>query len=63
MLNIEDVSGFTMKTSPTVSSLHFQNIWHGDASGLGMYLGMIRNQAVILVSEPFTEAEASKSST
>ena len=28
-----------------------------------MYLGMIRNQAVTLVSEPFTEAEASKSST
>ena len=28
-----------------------------------MYPGMIRNQAVTLVSEPFTEAEASKSST
>ena len=60
ILNIEDVLGFTMKTSPTVSSLHFQHILHGDVSGVGMYLGMIRNQAVTLVSEPFTEAEASK---
>ena len=51
--NIEDVSGFTMKINPTVSSLHFQHIFHGDASEVGMYLGMIRNQAVTLVSEPF----------
>ena len=62
-MNIEDVSGFTMKSSPTVSSLHFKHILHEDASGEGMYLGMIRNQAVTLESEPFTEAEASKSST
>ena len=52
-----------MKSSPTVSLLHFKHILHGDASGTGMYLGMIRNQAVTLVSEPFTEEEAAKSST
>ena len=63
MSNIEDVSGLTMKTSPMVSSLQFQHILHGDVSGVGMYLGMIRNQALTLISEPFTEAEMSKSST
>ena len=63
MYNVEDVSGFTMKTSPMVSSPHFQNILHGDASGVGMYLGMIRNQAVTLISEPFKSTEATKSLT
>ena len=63
MYNVEDVSGFTMKTSPMVSSPHFQNILHGDASGVGMYLGMIRNQAVTLISELFTSTEVTKSST
>ena len=63
IVNIDEVSGFTMNSSPTVSLLHFKHILHGDASGVGMYLGMIRNQAVTLVSESFTEAEASKSST
>ena len=63
IVNIDEVSGFTMKSSPTVSLLHFKHILHGDASGTGMYLGMIRNQAITLVSEPFTEEEAAKSST
>ena len=63
IVNIEDVSGFTMKSSPTVSSLHFKHVLHRDASGLGMYLAMIRNQAVTLVSELFTEEEAAKNST
>ena len=61
--NIEEWSGFTMKLSPTVSLLQFQHIFHGDASNTGIYLGMIRNNAVILVIEPFTEEEAAKSST
>ena len=61
--NIEEVSRFTMKSSPTVSSLHFQHILHGDASSSGMYLGMIRNEAVTLISKPYTEEESSKSST
>ena len=52
-----------MKSSQTVSLLHFKHILHGDASGTGMYLGMIRNQAVTLISELFTDVEAAKSST
>ena len=63
MANIDDVSGFTIKVNPSVKILHFQYILHGDASGTGMYLGMIRNQALALVREPFTEEEAAKSST
>ena len=35
--NIEEVSGFTMKSSPTVSSLHFNHVLHGDSSRTGMF--------------------------
>ena len=61
--NIEEVSGFTIKSSPTVSLLHFNHVFHGDALGTGMFLGMLRNNLVTLESEPFSKEEAAKSST
>ena len=61
--NIEEVSGFTMKSSPMVSLLHFNHVFHRDASGTGMFLGMLRNNLITLVSKPFSEEEAAKSST
>ena len=60
---MEEILGFTMMTSPTVSLLQFQHIFHGDALNTGMYLGMIRNNAVTLASELFAEEETAKSST
>ena len=46
-----------------MSLLHFDHVLHGDASGTGMFLEMLRNNPVTLVSKPFSEEEAAKSST
>ena len=61
--NIDDVSGFTIKISPSVQTLHFEHILHRDASGEGTYLGKICNEATTLVSEPLLETDVTKSST
>ena len=53
----------TIKVNPSVKTLHFEYILHGDALGKGMYLGMLRNDATTLVRKPFSENDTAKSST
>ena len=41
IVNIEDVSGFTMKIEPSVKTLLYEHILHRDMLGPGMFLGKI----------------------
>ena len=52
-----------MKQSFTVDPLTYSVVMHGDASSVGMYLGILSCGGRTLVSEPFTEWEALESST
>ena len=52
-----------MKIELSVKTLSYEHILHGDASGTGMFLGKIRNGSETLISEPFSEEDASRSST
>ena len=62
-MNTEDVLGLTMKVEPSAMTLFYKHIIHGDISQTGMFLGKIRNRSETVPRTPFTEEEASRSST
>ena len=57
------VTGFVMKTDVSINPLFFSQVLHGDASGVGVFLGQLRGVRKMLLSEPFTEYERGRSST
>ena len=63
LMNIDEISGFTMKTDPSVLVLSYNYVFHGDASGTGLFLGMIRDKKITLLSQPFSPEDCLKSST
>ena len=52
-----------MKIEPSIKTLLYEHILHGDASETRMFLGKIRNRLETLISEPFSKEDASRSST
>ena len=63
LLNINEVFGFTMKANPRVLVLSYHYVFHGDASGTGVFMGMIKDQRRTLLSQPFAAEECLKCST
>ena len=61
--NIDQVNGFTMQPSYTVDPLVYDVTMVGDASGVGMFLGILKHGGRTLVSKPFLDHEALESST